>query len=574
MLLAYSLFWFGIVFFLGLIAYQIFKKGIAPLFVRKTHRFERLLRTSDLVTHSGQYSTEQQLLTYFLQNEKTDRYKQEHYKGILSAAIFRAALEKLFKIEIISQVCEWDKSNCIHAIRCIAPGGNTFYMSFTTNMLLWTGSRDLYKKTKEGSTKVPLEENQFEAIRSITLLRGADIENTCADMVDLYNILEEAEITPIYPQVTRERVTNIVRFAYNSQLGYYLQETPQTIKLYPTEVVDASYNNMKISYQGIEQELLPSQAMEIARIALMNKRNLFTFGVMGCGKTTWARQIMAGLEDEDNVRLVSITPAMIGHLQNPQAQAELINLLSTKRELEVFNYDTQEYEWKVEATLNIIFIDEAEVLLAKTDTGIHSEAQSFLLSMMDGELQDILNCRTILVFNKDKEALNPAIFRSMRGGLEFNVTPITMERAKTLVGLLKLENVKLRFDEQKFHNFITDVSRASDGTVYAAGGFTTLADVVSCFTEPELDDAIILALRGMSIPKGAKKETPKLQFKLGNSLPTTKVAALRDPVVKESHVVKEPTIKATIPVKKEQVPQPATQQKKKDNRNRWRGKKH
>lgn len=157
----------------------------------------------------------------------------------------------------------------------------------------------------------------------------------------------------------------------------------------------------------------------------------------------------------------------------------------------------------------------------------------------------------------------------MRGGLEFNVTPITMERAKLLVGLLKVENIKMRFDEQKFHNFITDVSRASDGTIYAAAGFTTLADVVSCFTEPELDDAIILALRGMKIPKGAEK--PKMKFQLGGARPGNKVAALTAPTINEKFAQATPTttVKATIPVVKEGLPKEVSSSKK----NRWRGKK-
>lgn len=560
MLLAYFFFWFGIAVASGLITYSIFKKFVAPLFVRKTHRFERLLRTSDIVNNSGDYATKEALLTYFLQNEKSDRYRQETYRGILSAELFRIGLEKVFKVEIISQVCEWNKTNCNHALKCVAPGGNTFYIAFTTMMMLWnTDTRILFKKTKENSTVVPLDENQFEAMNGITVICGTHVDKSSADMVDLYNILEEAELSRIIPEAVQQKTTNVCRFAYNQQIGYYLQETTQEIKIYANEMVDNSYNNMDIDYQGVKQELTPSQAMEIARIALLNGRNIFTFGKMGCGKTTWARQILAHLEDEPNVRLISITPAMVGHLQNPAAQAELINLLSTKKEVEKFNFETQEYEWILEQTLNIIFIDEAEILLAKTDNGLHSEAQAFLLSMMDGELRDILNARTILVFNKEKEALNPAIFRSMRGGLEFNVTPITMERAKNLVGLLKVANVKLRFDEKKFHEFITNVSVASDGTPYAPAGFTTLADVVSCFTEPELDDAIIAALKGMKIPKGAKKPEPKLQFNLGKP----KVAALANPTINEKYIVPAEKQPEKLELHIQQV--------KKDNKRRWRG---
>lgn len=575
MLLAYLVLWFGCLMAIGLVLQKLFVKFAAPIFEKKAKKFERILKATQIVQNAGEYSTKELLLTYFLHEDEKGSYKQRNFHGDLSSEIFQSLLKKFFAVEVISEVCEWDRRSCFHAIKAVAPGGSTFFLTFNTGVMSWRNNvRDLFKKTVEDENVVTIDENDyFEIIRSLTLIHGAGVDENSADMQALLNCLSSAEVERVYVKTIEEKTTNVVRFAYHPVAGYYLQDTPQQIKIYDDEVIDASYNNMTLDYQGQKQEVLPHQALEVARVALLNGQNIFTFGTMGCGKTTFARQILAGLEDTAGVRLISITPAMIGHLQQPAAQAALINLLSTSEEVTEYDYETHEFTVKNVKTLNIIFIDEAEVLLAKSDNGLHTEAQSFLLSLMDGELRDILNARVLFVFNKDKQFLNPTIFRSCRGGLEFNVTPISMERAKTLVGLLKSQNVKLRFDEQKFHNFITSQSLTSDGTLYAAAGSTTLADVVSCFTEPELDDAVIVALRGMKIPKPQPKvDTSKVISEAKPALyikpktHTLKVAAKTDnvPSINEKFAVnpvavEEKSVVTAVPTKTEQK-----------HRNRWR----
>jgi energy-coupling factor transporter ATP-binding protein EcfA2 len=301
--------------------------------------------------------------------------------------------------------------------------------------------------------------------------------------------------------------------------------------------------------------------LSIATTALLNKQNVFVFGTMGCGKTTFARQILAKLQEEEGIQLVSINPSMISQLQNPAAQSAFVNLLSKTYEDIEYDYATDDTIYIKKRVKNIIFIDEAENLLQKTENGIHSADQAFLLSLMDGELRDILNCQVLFVFNKDKEFLNPAIFRSVRAGVEFHVTPITMERAKKLVTLLKESNLRLRFDAEKFHQFITDVSKDSSGRMYAAAGFTTLADVVSCFTEPELDDAIIEALRGMRIPP--KKETTVQTVSTVKAIP-----APPKPIVASKGGSPAPPPTAITPVPAVPGLPTKTEQKKKKRRRR------
>lgn len=570
MLFAYLVLWFGCFLAIGLILQKLFTKFIAPIFEKKSQKFERILKATQIINNSNEYNTKELLLTHFLHEDERGRYKQRNFNGDLSAEIFQNLLKKLFNVEIISETCEWDRRACFHAIKLVAPGGSTFFLTFNTHVMVWRNNiRDLFSKVIEDENTVTVSENNhFELVRNLALIHSVGVDDSSADMQALLNCLASAEVERIFTKAVEEKTTNVVRFAYNANIGYYLQETPQQIQIYSDEIVDASYNDMLIKYQGQDQPVLPHQAMEVARIALLNGRNVFTFGVMGCGKTTFARQILAGLEDTPGVRLISITPAMIGHLQQPAAQAALIDLLSTREEVTEYDYAAESFVVKNIQTLNILYIDEVETLLAKSSDGIHTEAQSFLLGLMDGELRDVLNARMLFVFNKDKEYLNPAIFRSMRGGLEFNVTPISMERAKTLVKLLKAQNVKLRFDERKFHKFITEQSMTSDDTLYAAAGFTTLADVVSCFTEPELDDAVITALRGMKISKPQVEQVQpepdasnKRTLVIKPKVHTLKVAAKADsvPTINEKFAIpEEKPVVAPVPSKTEQ------------KRNRWR----
>lgn len=565
MLLAYFFLWAGLLMGIGLIAYNTFKKFMLPLFSKKVDHLSKFMAATDIANMAGEYSTKEALLTRFIQEESLTKYKQSNYRGHLSASIFKEALRKLFHVEVLSEVCEWDKRQCAHAVKLVGKHGNTFYLSFNTGIWMWKNdTRNLFKKVYEDGLTIETDDDgKFECVQALTLIHGAHIDELTSDLQDLYSALNMAEIERIIPQKSVQKITNVCRFAYHANLGYYLQDTEQHIKMYSEEIVNASYNDMNIDYEGHKQLVTPAQAMEIACVALLNKRNAFVFGKMGCGKTTFARQVLARLEDEPNVRLISIAPSMIGHLQSPQAQSALVDLLSTKVEVEKFNYETGESETVSEQILNIILIDEAETLLQKSENGVHTEAQAFLLSMMDGELRDVLNCQVLFVFNKSKEHLNPVIFRSMRGGLEFHVEPIDMARAKTLVGLLKLENIQLRFDEKRFHQFITDISLASDGSMYAPAGFTTLADVVSCFTPPELDDAIIAALRGMRIPKVTKKEPAKPVFKIPTTVTTTPAVDVK-PVLAPKQVAPKENTPPPAPADTKAMPSSK-------KRNKWRG---
>jgi len=112
---------------------------------------------------------------------------------------------------------------------------------------------------------------------------------------------------------------------------------------------------------------------------------------------------------------------------------------------------------------------------------------------------------------------------------------------------------------------------SSDNVLYAAAGQTTLADVVSCFTEPELDDAIITALRGMKIPKPQPKPqqpatvtAPMTAIKLKPKVHTVAVAAKADNV---------PTIheKFSAPAPSNVVELDPTIEEKKEGRPRFRG---
>lgn len=514
----YVIFSFAIVFAIAFTAAMIVKHGIWPMLKSRFKIFEKRLTSEHILKHSTHFQNKQQLLSYFIQNENTNKYKSLEIKGTFAYSLLKGMLQKSFKIDILSEVCEWDKSSCIHCVKLEGPTNQAIYISFCTSKEReWaTEATTLYKMVQDnGLSPELLKGNLFESMYNVTVVMDARLDDASNDLAVLYECLTASEVEAIRFE-KKTKYTNIYRFALNAN-GYYLQQTSQEIPLYSDEVLNNSYNNQSFVYKGETFELTPAQQMVIAKTSVLHKNNIFTFGKPGCGKTTFGRQILAHLQDEPGVRLISIDPSLIAHLRNPATQSEFIRLLSETYNEEVYDYQTDSWKYENKQIRNIIFIDEAEVLLRKSADGLHTEDQTFLLSLMDGELRDLVNCQVIFVFNKEKEFLNPAIFRSVRGGVEFHVEPIPMDRAKKLVEVLKMQNLHWRFDAEKFHKFITDISLDSSGVLYAAAGFTTLADVISCFSEPELDDIIITTLRGMTIPKIEKQvskapEKPKAKL--------------------------------------------------------------
>lgn len=511
-LLCWTVIWFGLIFAIMLVGAKVFEKKVLPMFKKKAKRLRNFVTSGTLASLAGEYVGIDALMAKFFQDQDETKFRRSTYNSSLSASIFNEMLMKSFSVEIVSQICGWRSDQCENIIKITGRAGNTFYLMFRTGMHTWASSMRQQYKMVEDNGLIPKidEDNYFEIVQNLSLVHHVDIAQDNPDLEDLYSILSAAQVTYIPVQPSKTMSTNVYRFA-NGANGYYLQETDQKIKIYSEEMLNKSYVDLPIKYKGQEHTLAPYQAKNIAEIALMNNENVYIFGQMGCGKTTFARQILANLEsNHTGVRIISIPPAMLTVLQQPAAQAALIDLLNTKQERFVYDYEEGTDTVELVQVKNIIFIDEAESLLAQESSGLHTEVQAFLLNMMDGELRDTLNCQVILAFNREKEYLNPKVFRSKRAGMEFHMTPIPMDRAKELVKLLKIESPHMRFDAEKFHNFITDITLASDGKMYAAAGFTTLADVVSCFTHPEVDDAIITALRGLNLPK-MKKEEAKVQ---------------------------------------------------------------
>ena len=505
-LLCWSVLWFGIIFAMVLIGAKLFEKKVWPKFKKKAKRLRNFMASAELARSANEYAGVDGMMSHFFRNEDETKYRKSNYTGRLAGKILSENLKKFFTVETLSQVCVWRTDQCENVIKLTGKGGNTFYLYFRTSMEKWKNSvRELYKKVQEDGLTIDLDDDDyFEITNSLTLVHPGTIDQDNEDLNDLYAVFNMAEVAYINVPYTPTYSTQVCRFA-QSDNGFFLQQVDQPIEYYSDEILNASYNDFNIQYKGEPHMLKPSQARKIAEIALMNGQNVYNFGQMGCGKTTFARQVLAGIKStEDNVRIVSIPPAMLISLQQPAAQAAFIRLLDTSTEDYAFDYEENRMELKVVRTKNIIFIDEAEGLLAQESSGLHTDVQAFLLSMMDGELKETLNCQVILAFNREKEYLNPKVFRSQRAGMEFHMQPIPMDRAKELVKMLKIKSPHLRFDQQKFHNFITDITNASDGKMYAAAGFTTLADVVSCFTAPEIDDAIITALRGLKIPQASK----------------------------------------------------------------------
>lgn len=508
MLLAEFALYFGLIFAIIYVTASILTKFIhrviVPLFKKEAKRYHSAILAKLIIEGNGAHGSnlEDTLLTQFIGRENQINYKSRLFQNPIAVDILQEELEKYFNVEILSSVCSMGNHSCQVLLRLIGKGGNSIYIGYASYLATFKDSARVRARLLDNQTTTledwQVKENKFLNANYMYILNGVNLADDNSDLLDLYDCINRATVEELPMPPSTVETTKVWRFTYSPQAGFSLMPTNQEITRYSNQIINLSYNDVDFTYQDVTKKITPVQQMNIGVAAIRAGQNIAIFGDMGTGKTTFARQMLSRLNNEPGFRIISISPSMVEQLQTPEAQGALIELLSQQVPIEQYDMATDEYITEYVQFTNVLMLDEAEQLVGSTITN----AQAFLRVLLDGEDQQLLNTRMILIFNKPKTVLDPTIFRSGRIGIEYKFEALPMERAKMLAKELQASNLSRKFDSQRFHQFLTNVNASP-------ASFITLADVTSCFLEAQYADEIMLILDGIPAPRVERKK-PKV----------------------------------------------------------------
>jgi hypothetical protein len=153
-----------------------------------------------------------------------------------------------------------------------------------------------------------------------------------------------------------------------------------------------------------------------------NKGLILLHGETGVGKTYYIRYLLQRLS-KTSKRVLYFPPSMVESVTDPT----------------FFNFITN---WTMDNGKNsVLLIEDAEPLLVSRDSGRNMGITN-LLNLTDGILNDILSIQIIATFNTKFEELDKALLRPERLIARKEFQKLSIENAKKLLELLKLDPSK------------------------------------------------------------------------------------------------------------------------------------
>lgn len=359
-----------------------------------------------------------------------------------------------------------------------------------------------------------IEDNQIDISHLIRVAVPSTMASSHPDILRINEIIEEARIEDIYYEEEPSRFKmQFFSLEKDRHGAYSLKRQQRTIREIRKDLLTLSYNNVDVTY-GTENLSVPmGEAINLMQTTLESKENVFIFGVAGSGKSFLADEIARRAARTGNTAVIFISPAMVSELQKVELLPDLLEELTRLKEYEGMS--------------PLFVIDEAEALLEKTDTGIHSVTNSFMLSLLDGQIQKLFDSACLLTFNCDRELLNEKAFRAGRMGLEVKLGEISIDQAAPLTTYLKDANPTLIFDNHKWSKL------QAEKTV-------TLAEVYDCFVTPSKQRVMLQIIRAMKGDTEPDTTTP------ASTAVRVKAPIAASPQLAPSAKVEEP-VAITIP---------------------------
>ena len=455
-------------------------------------------------------STRSDLMLRFTEATESANFKMRTSYATHIADYVTNRLQNAFKVEIASSICNINSSYCSTVYKIQDTFGNIMFLALSwgeadikdnNGRPIYTSKQNLldYAFTTEDDDSAVFFGNSVEFIYPATL--SDDHES----IQEILSCLSAAEVERVTYNDNNPNSIKIFNLDYYHNQGFSLGHSAQVIRPMNSRMLDLSYGAIKYEFGGKTHEIPVSKAFPVMLESLKLGENVLIYGRMGTGKSTLADQLKVRLAADKAVKIITMTPAQFAELRDSSAQTALANALDADEK-------------------NIIFIDEAEALLAKGSEDVHTINSSLLLQMMSGTLQKTLNCQLVLSFNADPKDLDIALFRKGRAGVMIELTPIPRLKADALIEEIKHANLDRVFDKNKYAQILTTVNKAVDGSVYADVNEITLADMYDCFPHKSKFAALANAL-GKAL--GQKIEEPEVKNTKIKEIPKGNVPRLK-----------------------------------------------
>lgn len=464
------------------------QKGVAILKALYKERTHRIITSATMLSLTQSEGRGNHLIAHFIQATGKSEYARKFaYRSVLVDFVL-TQLERHFpKMEVTSQECGIGNPYCHSIYKFISETAGEIFLSLNwESRKLWDSQKRVQYVGKKISVKdfvYPDErdEDNFIATTGVDIMYHANIDESDPDIAFILSLLDTAEIEAVNYEIGRS-FASIYHLAYNGVMGYSLEASNQNIGLLDAKALNASYSEVAIAFKGGKYFVDMADGIGIMLSALKAGSGGITFrGVPGVGKTSLMQQLQLHLTlHEPNFRVIAITPAQAIELQQSAAQGSLIRLLGKDA---------------TNGIVNVFFIDEAESLLKKEESGIHSVESTFLLQLMNGGLQKQLNARVVMAINANPSQLIGAAFRSMRMAMDVELQALPKAQADTRVAQLRNQYADRVFDNKRYDMLVTEKNVLPDGTICAEAGFITLSDIYSCFIHQSQYAAIVAALK-------------------------------------------------------------------------------
>ena len=399
---------------------------------------------------------------------------------MLSEYFEKLLFEKFNKVGIAHEECSIPVDGEI-------PQCTKFYHIDTSSGPIIVGgyfsSRDTHTKKGKMRLSHPLIEDYKSAKGEVAVMTGltfaytSSVSSECPELVTLRELISSAELAQHEDlmELGDNPTSRFFNFVKTADTGYTLQPYTRKIPRMSKALLSASYSPVNISYKDRSASIPMGDAIDLITATLGLKGNISMFGPTGTGKSYLLDNI-ARIMGNKSSAVIFITPTMAADLQKTEVLPFLLKEITALRE-----------DHGLEP---VLCIDEAESLLRKSSDGIHTVDNSFMLSLLDGAIQKMFGCVTLMTFNCRPEDLNPALFRAMRMQMVIHLDQIS--DIQPLIDILREQNPLMAFDSSK-------------AAILAEQKQVSLAEVYGLFTSPSKDMLLEDLLdKALGVPKKVK----------------------------------------------------------------------
>lgn len=421
-----------------------------------------------------------------------------------------------FNVTVVNQTCDLNENRCTTLFELTPATEEVKFVIYLTTET-WTNSATyLHKKTNTVLPRYRFSNNKEDTIEDIYYFEDEEDEfpslDLCSSLHGIYSsdvpkdsqalqslkyAIESSEVETVPVERNKEERTRM----------FYLRDDGEQVTLEPRDIptraltseqLDALYEPFEVTFNNEVHIVKASKMVQILAKQLWSGGNAFVSGVMGTGKTSFMQHVMKALNNMEDCVVINVMPSQIRGLKELRAQTQFIDRIRS-----FISYE--------ENIRIVVFLDEAESMMAKTQE-THSEDNTFIASLLDGEVKKVIHCGTAVTFNANRKELNPILFRSGRVQFDITVKAFSKEQASKAVRVMKAINVDKIFDEAKYNSLLDTSNRDVSGKEYCSAGHITLADISGCFMEKDVATEMIEAIRGVSMsmrdPLPSASKTP------------------------------------------------------------------